>query len=159
MPMSSIFYTLRSHSRLFLATLSVALVLASPARAQTPAAKPELQPELRVQLNQLEQRDDMCLAYFLLHNATGHGLKDLQTELFVFDRNEVVSAHLRASFPDVRADKTVIKLFKLGSANRCDQVGGILINDVTACQTADDSVLDCLGLLKATSKSDVRLFK
>jgi hypothetical protein len=126
--------------------------------AQAPAAS-KAAPELRIQLNQLEQRDDMCLAYFLLHNVSGHGLKDLQTELFVFDRGGVVAAHLRASFPDVRENKTVIKLFRLGSVNRCDQVGGILINDVAVCETTDGAALDCLGVMSTSSKSDVRLFK
>ncbi len=135
--------------------LSAGLVIA---HAQVPAAV-KSSPELRIQLNQLEQRDDMCLAYFLLHNVSGHSLKDLQTELFVFDRGGVVAAHLRASFPDVRENKTVIKLFRLGSANRCDQIGGILINDVAVCETIDGAALDCLGLMSLSSKSDVRLFK
>jgi hypothetical protein len=47
----------------------------------------------------------------------------------------------------------------LGSANRCDQVGGILINDVAVCETADGPALDCLGVMSTSSKSDVRLFK
>lgn len=141
---------------------SLALVLtaafAAPVLAQAPATAAAA-PELRIQLNQLEQREDMCLAYFMLHNLSGHSLKDLQTELFVFDRGGVVAAHLRASFPDVRDNKTVIKLFRLGNANRCDQVGGILINDVAACETTDGAALDCLGLMSTSSKSDVRLFK
>ena len=150
--------------RLKLQSVAVAIglvlmaVLPTQAVAQVPAAT-KIDPELRIQLNQLEQRDDMCLAYFLLHNVSGHGLKDLQTELFVFDRGGIVAAHLRASFPDVRENKTVIKLFRLGSASRCDQVGGILINDVAVCETVDGAALDCLGVMSTSSKSDARLFK
>ena len=41
----------------------------------------------------------------------------------------------------------------------CDQIGSILVNDLPACQNSGGGKLDCLALLKVTSKSDIPLEK
>ncbi len=121
-------------------------------RATAPVSK------LYMEINKLEQRDDLCVAYVRFSNQTNTEFSELKSELFAFNKDEIITAHFLADFQKVMANKTVVKLVPMKDT-KCSEVGSILLNRMTSCTSAGDEVANCMSMIRTGTKSSVRLFK
>lgn len=133
---------------------------ASNAEETAPDAVKEQQParELYLEINKLEQRDNVCVAYVRFHNQTDTAFAEFKPELFAFDKEDIITAHFAAIFSDVPANKTVVKLVSMKDTN-CDNVGSILLNQMLSCKDSESSIDGCMQFLKTGAKGAIKLFK
>ncbi len=122
------------------------------------AAQAEEQSELYMEINKLEQRDNLCVAYVRFSNRSDTEFSEFKSELFAFDKDDVISAHFLADFQQVMANKTVVKLVPMKDTV-CDNVSSILLNQMIACKSGDQEVEGCLRMLQIGAKGAIRLFK
>jgi hypothetical protein len=116
-----------------------------------PAAEP-----LRLELNLLEKAEGRCRVSFVIENRDEKPLDSLRLELAVFNRSGIVQRRVYAEMAPIRGAKTVVKSFNID--DNCDDIGAILVNDVTAC--APDEATACLDRLALSSRAkDVRFYK
>ena len=114
--------------------------------------------ELYIEINKLEQRDDLCVAYVRFSNKSEIEFSEFKSELFAFDKDDVITAHFLADFQQVMANKTVVKLVPMKDTV-CSSVGSVLLNRMTACKSGEEEVANCLRMLKTGSKGAIKLFK
>jgi hypothetical protein len=136
-------------SRLFLVVSSLG-ILAGNAWADDAS--------ITIELNKVENTEQGCRPLFLFDNQSGHQLNRFQVELALFDQKGVYSNQILLDMAPLYEGKKTIASFLLTDIS-CDQIGSILVNDLPACQNSVGSTLDCLALLKVTSKSDIPLEK
>lgn len=113
---------------------------------------------LYMEINKLEQRDDLCVAYVRFSNQTENEFSELKSELFAFNREDIITAHFLADFQRVTANKTVVKLVPMKGA-KCDEIDSILLNRMVSCKSGGDDVANCMGMIRTGTKASVRLFK
>lgn len=108
-----------------------------------------------VELNRLEPKDNSCQISIVVANAADKALDSLKLDLVFFDKQSVISKRLAVEAGPVRASKTSVKLFNAADA-KCEDIGRVLLNDVTACGGAED----CLALVSTSSRvKDVEFSK
>lgn len=113
---------------------------------------------LYMEINKLEQRDDLCVAYVRFSNKSETEFSEFKSELFAFNKEDVITAHFLADFQQVMANKTVVKLVPMKDTV-CSEVGSVLLNRMTACKSGDQEVADCMRTLNTGAKGSVKLFK
>ncbi len=113
---------------------------------------------VRVELNKLEPQEGACRAYLVFENQTQRSFSGLTLDLVMFDKEGVIAKRLAVNAAPLPADKTSVKLFDIEGL-ACDNIGRILVNDVLDCQDESGDVSDCVGLIDASSRSDVALNK
>jgi len=115
-------------------------------------------PDILIELNRLEQKDNNCITYFMIRNNSKHNFTEFKTEMVTFDKDGLINNRILGDFKKIRPQKTVVKLFAMPET-KCEVVHKILINDVHSCSTDSDETIDCLNLLKPAYKAEVELFK
>jgi hypothetical protein len=111
---------------------------------------------IRLELNVLEPADGRCRVSFVIENKGADALDSLKLELAVFNRDGIVQRRLATEMGPVRGSKTIVKAFLVDGA--CDEIGAILVNEVTACVPGDPN--GCLDRLSLSSKvQGVRFYK
>ena len=111
---------------------------------------------IRLELNVLENADGRCRVSFVIENKSQTALESLKLELAVFNREGIVQRRLATEMGPVRGAKTVVKAFLVDGA--CDEIGSILVNELTACAPGD--AIACLDRLALSSKVQrVRFYK
>ena len=74
----------------------------------------------------------------------------------MFNRDDIVQRRLATELGPVRGAKTVVKAFLVDGT--CDELGSILVNEVTACAPGDANA--CLDRLALSSRvPSVRFYK
>lgn len=131
--------------------LIVALMAVAAPCAAAAAAAP-----IRLELNAATPAQGQCRLSFVIENRADAALDSLKLDLVLFGRDGVIAHRLMAEMGPLRAAKTVVKAFAIGSA--CDDLGAVLINDVAACApAAADACLDRLAL--SSRVAGVTLYK
>ncbi len=120
--------------------------------------EPQPVKELYLEINKLEQRDTVCVAYVRFHNQTDTAFAEFKPELFAFDKEDIITAHFAAIFNNVPANKTVVKLVSMKDT-QCDSVGSILLNQMLTCKSGENDIDGCMQLLKTGAKGAIKLFK
>jgi hypothetical protein len=111
---------------------------------------------IRLELNALENAEGRCRVSFVIENKAQATVDSLRLELAVFNRAGVVQRRVSADMGPVRGTKTVVKSFTIDGS--CDEIGSILVNDVTACAPGDANA--CLDRLELSSRAkEVRFYK
>jgi hypothetical protein len=132
-------------------TVVALVMLVTAAAGQTTPMEP-----LRMELNALDTAEGRCRVSFVVENKAQTALDSLKLELAFFNRNGIVQRRLVTEMGPLRAAKTVVKAFPIEDA--CDDVGAILVNDVTACAPGDAT--QCLDRLALSSRIEkVRFYK
>lgn len=132
--------------------LAVALLGATAAFAQRDDGA------LHIELNKAEDGEGSCLATFVVRNALGHTLDRFRIDLYVFDREDVVSRQVLLDMAPLRRDKTTVSRFSL-SEKPCAEIGRLLVNDLPQCRSESGESLDCVAKLRVASKDRIELFK
>ena len=121
------------------------------ANAPAEAAASPSGPGIRLELNKLEPAEGACHVYFVVDNQTGDEVGELQTDVYLFDREETVLRGLVLQFTGIRPQRTKVVPFELADLG-CDAIGRVLLNDVVVCNRPDASPLQgCAELLAVTS--------
>ena len=111
---------------------------------------------IRLELNVLENADGRCRVSFVIDNKSQAALESLKLELAVFNRDGIVQRRLATEMGPVRGLKTIVKAFMVDGT--CDDIGAILVNEVTACAPGDANT--CLDRLALSSRvPSVRFYK
>jgi hypothetical protein len=111
---------------------------------------------LRLELNALETAEGRCRASFVIENKGDTAFESLRLELALFNRTGIVQRRLATEMGPLRAAKTIVKTFTI--EDPCDDIGAILLNDVTACTPGDPA--HCLDRLALSSRIEkVRFYK
>jgi hypothetical protein len=136
-------------TKLLSALLFSALTL-TPAMAQeTPTAS-----ALSVELNALQSSEAGCRVSFLATNELGDTLDRAAIEVAFFSTDGAIDRIVTLDFTALTQGKTKVLQFELKDLP-CDQIGRLLINDITACEAQTLPPTACLAGLVATSRPDI----
>ncbi len=103
-----------------------------------------------VELNSIESADNRCRLNFVVENKSRVAIESMKLDLVGFLRR------LITEMGPVRAAKTVVRAFIVDID--CQQLGAVLVNDVTACTPGEPGAcLDGLGL--SSRIKTLRLYK
>jgi hypothetical protein len=141
--------------------LSVLLFLCSGAAAQPSANVNEgrtepagERPAIAIELNKLEPGANTCHAYFIVSNRTAEPLKDLQLDVYLFDKKGVILRSLRLPFADVGPGRMKVSPFGL-SELQCGNLGRVLVNDIPVCASPSGApVKGCADMLAVSTRTD-----
>lgn len=111
---------------------------------------------LTIELNKMEDTAQGCLSSFLFDNRTGHELHRFQIDLVFFDPEGIASKQMLLDMAPLYADKKTFASFLLDETD-CNKIGSILVNAVPRCENGSGHEVDCIDLLKVTSRSEVPL--
>jgi len=114
--------------------------------------------QIGLELNKLEPQADSCRAYMVVKNTTPHRLEAYALDLVIFDTEEVIANRLRVRLEDLRANKTVVRLFDIPKT-RCESVGRLLLNKIATCELAGGGAVDCLDLTRTRSRAGADFVK
>jgi hypothetical protein len=142
-------------SRCFACLRGGALALVA-AMASQAAAHAQEDSALVIELNKMEDTAQGCLSSFLFDNRTGHQLRRFQIDLVFFDPNGIATKQLLLDMAPLYEDKKTFASFLLNET-ACAKIGSILVNDVPTCANGSGNEVDCIDLLKVSSRSEVPL--
>lgn len=113
---------------------------------------------LAIELNKLENTEEGCRSLLVFDNRTGYELHRFRVDLILFDPKGIYKKQLLLDMAPLHADKKRAASFLLGEW-RCDELGSVLVNDIPQCRNGAGEALECVGMLKVRSRSDVALEK
>jgi hypothetical protein len=147
----------RRHARRSLRAIVVigGLALASPSASGGALAET---PQVRLELNKLEDLKDGCRVYLVFENATPVSYEGYKLDFVMFGRDGVIARRLAVEASPLKAQKTTVKLFDVGGL-ACTDLGAILVNDVLACHANGQERADCISSLATASRTAVSLKK
>ncbi|WEK06464.1 MAG: hypothetical protein P0Y65_09555 [Candidatus Devosia phytovorans] len=131
-----------------------ALCCASPAIAQDTPVAPENAAAFTLELNALHPAAAGCRVTFLATNELGSQLDRASVEMALFDSAGTIDRIVTLDFRALSQGKTKVLQFELAGLD-CDNVGRVLINDITACEGPDLVATACLAGLVTTTRSDI----
>src|SRR5215471_7525118 len=103
---------------------------------------------LGLELNTAESADNHCRLTFVPRNKNHQAIDTIKLDLVTFNPAGIVQRRMVIDMGPVRADKTTVKTFVV--EGECNQIGAILVNDVTACSPGEPSA--CLDGLSLSSR-------
>jgi hypothetical protein len=121
--------------------------------AAEPAAKP-----FTLELNKVETAGKGCRFYFVADNPTDAAVQSFKLDLIFFAQDGVIDRRLVVDVGPLRAQKKSVKTFEFDKPP-CEQLGSILLNDVTECKSASGPEADCLQHLTVSSRAKVPFTK
>ena len=111
---------------------------------------------IRIELNAAENAQNRCRLSFVIENKADSPIETLKLDLAVFGQDGAIQRRLVVEMGPVRAAKTIVRIFDVESV--CDQIGSILLNDVTACAPGEPGT--CLDRLTLSSRpAGIRFYK
>jgi hypothetical protein len=121
-----------------------------------PAIAAAAEQSIFVELNAAEAAENRCRLTFLIHNRRDSGLDTLKLDMALFDRDGIIYRRMATELGPVRAGKTNVRAFLLDG--NCEQIGSVLVNDVTACGPGDAGA--CIDAVELASRvKGVRFYK
>jgi len=139
------------HSRAMQCGVAALLLAAAGAALADPV-------KLEVELNKLEPQDKSCRAFLVVNNDSAIAFETFKLDLFLFQPDGVIGRRFLVNIAPIKAQKRAVKQFDLEGI-ACDQVGSLLVNDVTECKAASGEPGDCLGGLVLKSLTKAQLTK
>lgn len=115
-------------------------------------------PKLDVELNKLEAQEKGCRAFFVVNNPTTAEFDSYKLDLVLFQPDGVINKRVIVNLAPVRGQKKTVKQFDI-EGTPCDQLGSLLVNDVTECKAPGGPVDGCLAGLNLTTLTKVQLSK
>ncbi|MCH8182837.1 MAG: hypothetical protein IID55_06620 [Proteobacteria bacterium] len=115
-------------------------------------------PRLLLELNKVESSSEGCQFHIVIRNNTGSDIEVLGADLVFFDQNGVMANRSNVSFGKVKSNKTLFRTFVFPGLN-CGDVGQVLVNELTQCQLARETQIDCLDIMDVSSRAEIDFFK
>jgi hypothetical protein len=124
-----------------LATASILSV--APVAAQVTAIEPG---QFGLELNALQQSETGCRITFLAENRLGSEIGKSSFELALFGADGGIDRLVALDFGVLPEGKSRVVQFELKQL-ACDDIGRVLVNDITACEGGDLTPSACLAAL------------
>ena len=140
---------LNDMSAIHTATLLLATLLSSVAAAGN---------TINIELNKVEQRNKNCRTYLVADNNTRLAIDILRLDLVLFDSNEIIIRNMALNIAPLASAKKSVKAFDLKNT-ACNNIGSMLVNSVLECKSKNNTAVDCLALLRLSSKTSISLVK
>ena len=134
--------------RPFAVLLGLVLLCAPVLAQETPT------PRLALELNALQSAEAGCRVSFLATNELGAQLDRAAVELALFDKAGSIDRIVTLDFKDLSAGKTKVLQFQL-TGLQCDNLGRVLVNDISACEGAIAPASICLDALETSTRLDI----
>ena len=109
---------------------------------------------LTLELNALQASDAGCRVSFLATNEMVATLDRTAVEVAFFTRDGAIDRIVTLDFTALPQGKTKVLQFELQDLS-CEQIGRLLINDITACEGNGIDAEACLSGLATTSRPDI----
>jgi hypothetical protein len=112
--------------------------------------------QIGLELNTAETADNRCRLTFVIENKAERAIDSIKLDLALFNPEGIIQRRMIIEMGPVRGQKTTVRTFLVEGA--CNQLGAILINEVTACAPPEPGA--CLdGLALSSRIKDIRLYK
>lgn len=132
------------------AALFSLLALTTPALGQEAAPTPSL----ALELNALQAADTGCRVTFLATNNLGGALDRAAVEVALFDTGGAIDRIVTLDFKSLSPGKTKVLQFELANL-ACDNIGRLLVNDISACDGVGIASTACLETLVTTTRPTI----
>ena len=113
---------------------------------------------INIELNKVEQRNKNCRTYLVADNNTRLAIDILRLDLVLFDSNEIIIRNMALNIAPLASAKKSVKAFDLQNT-ACNNMGSMLVNSVLECKSKNNAAVDCLALLRLSSKTSISLIK
>jgi hypothetical protein len=139
------------------AMLLLCVLMSAGAKAQERAQEKAQDEDLaRLELNATETADNRCRMTFLIENKSTRSIDSLTLDLAMFNPQGVIQRRMIVEMGPLRGKRTNVRTFS--SDGECNQLGAILVNDVSACAPVEPAA--CMdGLALSSRVQNVRLYK
>jgi hypothetical protein len=127
---------------------ALAIVLATSA-VPVAAVEPG---QLGLELNALQQSDAGCRITFLAENRLGSEIGKSSFELALFGADGGIDRLVALDFGMLPDGKSRVVQFELKQL-ACDDIGRVLVNDITACEGAALTPATCLAALVPATRT------
>lgn len=137
-----------------------ALALTQNAAAQTPATASaaetaKVEGEISIELNKLEEKQGSCRLYLVIRNRTKTDLKNLELDVFIFDRKDIITRRVGLNTRRLKPVRTYIRLFDITKVT-CPEIERLVLNEVISCTSNAGAAIECEDALALTSRSRVK---
>lgn len=138
------------------AGLGAAMVLmgCAPAFAQTATADAASGKTLLIELNKLAPHGNACRVYMLFNNKTTNRFSNLTLDIVVFDKKGIINKELALDAAPLTPNRLSVKIFDIDGTG-CDQIGKLLLNNVTSCKDQTGTRTNCLGQISLSARGSV----
>ena len=131
----------------FLATLT----FSHPAIAQNSAAATKTG-KISIELNKLEEKPGSCRLYLVIRNQTKSDVKNLELDVFIFDRKDIITRRVGLNTRRLKPSRTYIRLFDITKVT-CAGIERLVLNEVLSCTSTAGAKIDCEEDLALSSRS------
>lgn len=129
-----------------------AAAVATALLASTAHAEPG---KIAVEFNDLQAAEKGCRAVFVLNNGLDKPLAKFALRVVAFDKAEHATLFLSLDVGALPVGKTRVLRFDLGDGVGCDDVGRLVLDDVTSCEGAGLDPPACLAAVALSSRAKV----
>lgn len=113
---------------------------------------------LDIELNKLADEESGCSAYLVFNNTSDKRYSSYQLDLFLLDGEGIIQRRLTVEAAPLRAKKTSIKVFTIPE-QKCESIGRVMLNDITACKSGDAMMEDCIDSANVSSRTSAEFVK
>ena len=128
----------------------LALILIAPATRSKVQA--QTQSTLDIELNGLVKTKNGCRVDFVMRNGLAKAIEALSLEIVLFKKDGGISRILAIKAGELPMGKTRVKQFRL---RNCENIGRILVNDITVCKGGKLTPKNCLKALKVGNRTGI----
>lgn len=127
-------------------------------RAEAQDAPSAAQDGISLELNKNEDADKGCRFYFAINNPTDAQYDSFKLELVMFRTDGIIDRRFILDLAPLRPTKKTVKLFDLSNV-KCEDIGTLLVNEITECRSTTGPVEDCFAKLQVSTRQDIELTK
>lgn len=128
------------------------LAAAATAAGQTAAPGSPGTGKISIELNKLEEREGSCRVYLVIENGTTADIKNIELDVFIFDRDEIITRRVGLNTRRLKPGRTYIRLFDITEVT-CAAINRLVLNEVISCTAQSGEAIDCEDRLALSSRA------
>ncbi len=132
--------------------IALGLALSQAAAAQKPAPAATSAGKISIELNKLEEKQGSCRLYLVIRNRTAKDVKNLELDVFIFDRNDVITRRVGLNTRRLKPSRIYVRLFDITKVT-CSGIARLVLNEVLSCTSTAGAAIDCEDDLALSSRA------
>ncbi len=128
-----------------------ALAMSQAATAQNSAPEPAAG-KISIELNKLEDKQGSCRLYLVIRNRTPRDVKNLELDVFIFDRNDIIARRVGLNTRRLKPSRIYVRLFDITKVT-CSEIERLVLNEVLSCTSLAGAAIDCEDDLALSSRA------